>query len=131
MAVILFFCGFLAVAAAILAIIGIAAAILAMLVLFGVVSSSILAGFITKQPSFGLRTFMAQVFAVGALPLGISATWGIVRLNAWQVPPWKILLSGGISGLIAGLALAFALDFLIRFIFKRVFSPSEKHAPLS
>jgi hypothetical protein len=106
---VLFLCGFLAVVAALLAIIGIAGGIIAVLVLFGIVSSSIFAGWVTKRTTFGLRTFMAQIFALAAMPLGIAATWAIVKLNAWQLPFWKILLTGAISGLIAGLAIAFAL----------------------
>lgn len=128
---VLFLCGFLAVVATILAIIGIAGGIVAILILFSVVSSSTCAGWVTKRASFGLRTFLAQIFALGAIPLGIAATWGIVKLNAWQLPFWKVLVTGGISGLIAGLALAFALDLIVRSIFKRVFkeTPSRSRAP--
>ena len=115
---------FLAVIAIILFLVAAATAITGLLIIFGVISSSIFAGWITARPIIGLRTFLTQILILAAIPLAMLATWIITNANHWPYSFGKIVLSGAISGTLAGLLLAFLLRHLVRFLARRVF-PSQ------
>ena len=80
--------------------------------LMGIVSSSMMVGFLTRKVGPGARAFFIQLGAAGGIPCGIGFFW----LFTWLIQAnlsWRmILLIGGFSGIICGIIIALMFNFV-------------------
>ena len=100
-----------------------ACAIAAVLAMFGVVSSSVALGFLTKRPATALRALLLQCGVLAGIPAGAVAAWvchslytAISTWQGWSLAgsEWKIPLFGAVAGAFAGVILALMTDFILR-----------------
>lgn len=82
--------------------------ILAMLAFFGIISSSVIFGFIKKNPSSAVRILFLQLGAVAGLFCGLAGTF---LASLFAEFPWKeYLLYGSLSGILGGLFVAWLFN---------------------
>ena len=82
--------------------------ILSILAFFGIVSSSVVFGFIKKNPASAFRMLFLQLGAVAGLFCGLAGTF----VASWIVDfPWRdYLLYGSVTGVLCGLFVAWLFN---------------------
>ncbi|HEX7860892.1 MAG TPA: hypothetical protein VF773_11230 [Verrucomicrobiae bacterium] len=78
---------------------------------FGIMSSSVVIGFIRRSPASGFRALVIQLGAVAGIPCGIGAMWLVSWLADSQSSTAFRLLVGGVCGLSSGVAVALLFNF--------------------
>jgi len=76
------------------------------LAMAGIISTSVVTGFLRRSPASGLRVFFLQAGSLAGVPCGMAAMWLVswLKQNNWSLD--SILMIGGIGGLIDGAAVA-------------------------
>jgi hypothetical protein len=96
----------------------------AILLAFGIVSSSVLIGFIQRRPKYGFMAFLVQVGAVLGVPCGVAGLWLLKALTDLQFSLGQTTLYGAFCGLvggaITGLVFGLALDQIYRWTSSRL-----------
>src|SRR5215207_7930169 len=90
--------------------IGVFASVLAAaFVALGTVSSSVVVGILSRNPSAGFRVFLLQCGIVTGIPAGAISAW--LAHNFWQEygESVAVLAAGGLAGAFAGVVLALML----------------------
>jgi hypothetical protein len=91
---------------------GIVAFVLAgALTAFGIMSSSVVIGFIRRSPASGFRALFIQLGAVAGIPCGIGAMWLVSWLAHSQTSTAFRLLVGSVCGLACGVSVALLFNF--------------------
>jgi hypothetical protein len=91
-----------------------ACAIAAGLVAVGILSSSIIVGFLRHRPTAGLRAFLFQCGVVAGVPTGVVCAWIAHYVFSAAAPALLISFYGALGGAVAGLVIAFVATFALR-----------------
>jgi len=89
-------------------------AITAILLAVGVLSTSVVAGLITRRPITAVRVFLLECGVLAGVPAGILCGWIIYYVRSAAGSGWLISLYGAVGGAIAGVVVALLLDFAFR-----------------
>lgn len=85
-------------------------ALIAMLILLGIVSSSVIIGFLKKQPTAGVRAFVIQSCSVAGIVCGILGFWLASWIFELELAPWPWTMYAAICGLLFGVVIALAVN---------------------
>ena len=86
-------------------------ALTVMLVFLGIVSSSVIIGFLRKQPSAGVRAFVIQGCAVAGIVCGIVGFWLARCVFELELSWWPWTLYAAICGLLFGVLIAGGVNY--------------------
>jgi hypothetical protein len=89
-------------------------AIAAVLFAFGILSSSVVVGLLTRRAAVGVRAFLLQCAILAGVPSGILCAWLAHSILSAAGPGWLISLYGALGGAVAGVIIALSLDFIFR-----------------
>jgi hypothetical protein len=78
---------------------------------FGIISSSVVIGFIRRSPAAGFHALFIQMGAVAGIPCGIGTMWLASWLAHSQSSTAYRLLVGSVCGLACGVAIALLFNF--------------------
>lgn len=96
-------------------VLGLAACLLAALLLgMGILSSSVVVGFLTRSRAEGLRAFVLQAAVVAGIPPGAAIAWLGWTLVTGAPGAWPVALGGALAGAAAGIIVALMLDLASR-----------------
>ena len=90
---------------------GIAAGITALFIGVGIVSSSVVVGYLRRRPSAAIRALLFQGAALTGIPCGIAAFWIGRQLAHVHLSIAGWVVWGALSGALSGLLVAFVLNF--------------------
>ncbi|MBN1428733.1 MAG: hypothetical protein JXB07_10130 [Anaerolineae bacterium] len=93
---------------------------LAFLTLMGIISSSVLIGFIQQKPGSALSAFLTQVCAAIGAFCGIIAGWAVLFLTEWPLDFWLVTGAGAASGLLGGAMVGLPASLGLRWMYSRV-----------
>jgi hypothetical protein len=97
----------------------VAIGMVAVLFLIGLISTSVLAGFIRKRPSAGFRVFFMQTGAVAGIVCGIPMSWLVVWLLELGMGLRWSSLGGAACGLLAGVGISLLFNSIWRRMLQR------------
>ena len=83
----------------------------ALLVLLGIVSSSVIIGFLRKRPGAAVGALVIQFGAVVGIVCGVVAFWLAKYLFDLGLAFWPLTLYGAICGLVFGVVIGVLLNF--------------------
>jgi hypothetical protein len=87
------------------------AAIAAVLAALGILSSSVVIGFLQRSPAAAVRALFLQAGALTGIPCGIAAIWLVSWLAQRHWDRVSMLMIGALGGLLGGLALALVFNY--------------------
>lgn len=91
---------------------GLVACLLAALLLgMGILSTSLMVGFLSRSRARGVRAFLLQVGLFSGIPAGVACAWLGRTLVTGENGGWPVVFCGAIAGAVAGVVVALLLDF--------------------
>ena len=114
-------------------VLGLVACLLASVLLgMGVLSTSVIVGFLTSSRAEGIRAFLLQAGVLTGMPAGAACAWLGRTLVTGTAGAWPIAIIGALAGAIAGISVALLLDLasrhLHRWALERI-NPAKKSPP--
>jgi hypothetical protein len=112
---------------------GLVACLLAALLLgMGILSTSVMVGFLSRSRARGVRALLLQVGLFSGIPAGVACAWLGRTLVTGENGGWPVVFCGAIAGALAGVVVALLLDFashrLHRWALDRM-KPAGKNPP--
>jgi hypothetical protein len=92
-------------------------ALIMLLVAVGIISSSVLIGFLRRRPGSAITALFVQVGAVAGMPFGVAGFWIVKSLMDLQLSSYLVVLGGAICGLVSGVI----VGLLFSLVCKRVY----------
>ncbi|MBN1310914.1 MAG: hypothetical protein JXB30_05785 [Anaerolineae bacterium] len=92
---------------------------LAFLILMGIISSSVLVGFIQRRPGPALSAFLTQLCAAIGTACGIIVVWILLFVTEWPLNFWLVTGIGAFSGLLGGALMGLPASLGLRWIYSR------------
>ena len=91
-----------------------------MLVGIGILSASVVVGFVKRRPAAAIRALLFQGAALAGIPCGIATVWVARQLAHVHLEIAQWVVVGALSGAAGGLLVAFVLNFAWGKIYARV-----------
>jgi len=90
----------------------VACLVAAVLIGLGVISSSFVAGLLSRRVVVGFRVFLIQCGVLAGIPAGAACAWLAQYFFAAYGSGWPVLIYGALGGAFAGLLIAVAVAFI-------------------